>query len=80
VNEVIELVAHARRRAEAAGRDPDALELTVMFRPDRDSAERWAEAGADRVVVVLPTTEDVERHGAEVIAKLGGSGARAGTT
>lgn len=70
VEDVLDLVAHARRHAEACGRDPDALELTVWAKPDRESAERWFEAGADRIVVLLPTTDGVERYADEVIRPL----------
>ncbi len=71
VDEVVRLHAHARRCAEAAGRDPDALELTVMARSDRASAEQWIEAGADRIVVVVPTIDEVLRYGEEVVAAFG---------
>jgi probable F420-dependent oxidoreductase len=70
--EVLDLFAHARRSAEAAGRDPDALELTVGARPDRESAERWVEAGAHRVVITAGSIEDVVRYGDEVIRPLRG--------
>jgi probable F420-dependent oxidoreductase len=64
---IADLVSHARRSAEGAGRDPEALEITVGCRPDRESAEEWTEAGVDRVVVFLPGNEAIEAFG-EVIA------------
>jgi probable F420-dependent oxidoreductase len=56
---VADLIAHARRAAEEAGRDPDALEITVGSPPDPARIEAWAEAGVDRVVVALPGAEHV---------------------
>lgn len=61
-----ELIDHARGCAEAAGRDPGALQITVGSPPDRGRIEAWVEAGVDRVVVSLVGTEAVTSF-AEVI-------------
>lgn len=60
---VADLIAHARRSAENAGRDPDVLEITVGSAPDPARIEAWAEAGVDRVVVALPGVEQVAAFG-----------------
>ena len=70
IDEVLGLFAYARRCAAAAGRDPDALELTVGARPDRESAEQWAEAGAHRLVVTPGPIDAIARYGDEVIGPL----------
>ena len=44
--------------AEAAGRDPRSIEITVYGEAgDPDMLKRFEEAGADRVIVRLQTTE-----------------------
>ena len=53
-------VAAARKRlddlAEAAGRDPRSIEITAFGIPaDRQVVMQYERAGADRVVVNLPT-------------------------
>jgi probable F420-dependent oxidoreductase len=58
VAELPELVALARDAADRAGRDPDALEITMAARPDRESVERMAAAGVDRVVVSAAAGEE----------------------
>lgn len=58
------LVDLMRRSAEDAGRDPDALELTLghlVGRIDADRAERLAAQGADRVVLALSDSPDLDR-------------------
>ena len=62
------LIAHARRCAEAAGRDPAALEITVGSKADPAVIEQWAEVGADRVVVGNLGVEGVRAFGEQVIA------------
>ena len=48
-------IAELRRRAEAEGRDPQSLSVTVCLgNPNRDTVERMKEAGADRVVFHFP--------------------------
>jgi probable F420-dependent oxidoreductase len=76
-----ELFDEMRRAAEAAGRDPAALELTVAAPAEIGEIERLAKQGVTRVAVPvssaagLPaqvrTPDDVLRYGKDVIAKLG---------
>ncbi|HLB75629.1 MAG TPA: hypothetical protein VJO72_01200, partial [Candidatus Dormibacteraeota bacterium] len=43
--------------AAAAGRDPSTIDVTVFGQAsDREALQRFAEAGASRVIVRLPTT------------------------
>lgn len=58
MEELPALVAHAREWAERAGRDPDALEVTMAARPDVESVERLAAAGVDRAVVAAAVGEE----------------------
>ena len=45
--------------ATAAGRDPSAIDVTVFGEnSDREAIRRFTDAGADRVIVRLPSTED----------------------
>lgn len=56
------LVTTMRRAAEEAGRDPDALELSLghlVSRVDRDKAARLAALGADRLVLAAGATSDL---------------------
>jgi probable F420-dependent oxidoreductase len=76
-----ELFDEMRRAAEAAGRDPAAIELTVAAPAEIGEIERLAKQGVTRVAVPvssaagLPaqvrTPDDVLRYGKDVIAKLG---------
>ena len=46
---------------DAAGRDPDSIKITVYGQPaDRDAIKGFEDAGADRVIVRLPSTGDEE--------------------
>jgi probable F420-dependent oxidoreductase len=61
--------------ATAAGRDPSTLDITVFGQSsDRDTLQRFAEAGASRAIVRLSTTLDdaalteLERMAAQVLA------------
>ncbi|MDX1690039.1 MAG: LLM class F420-dependent oxidoreductase [Acidimicrobiia bacterium] len=45
------LLDRVRETAEAAGRDPDGIEITLGARPDPEQIEERFAAGADRVVV-----------------------------
>jgi len=62
-----------REMAEAAGRDPASIEISVYGCPMRaDDVERFRAAGADRVVFWLPAGEPDEvlaavDHGAQFI-------------
>jgi probable F420-dependent oxidoreductase len=50
-----EKITQLRRRLEAAGRDPDALEVSSFdARPEPETIERLAHAGVDRVILHLP--------------------------
>ena len=51
-------VPELRRRAETAGRDADAISVTVYFCPaERDVIDALARIGVDRVVFALPSAE-----------------------
>ena len=56
------LVATMRTAAEDAGRDPAALELSLghlVAKVDAERAGRLAEAGADRLVLAMPSVTDI---------------------
>ena len=54
--ELVDHVRELRRLAADAGRDPDALEVTVCGAPqDRATLDGYIEAGVDRVLFVLPS-------------------------
>ncbi len=56
-----ERVPQLRRRAAAAGRDPDAISVSVYFcPPDRAVVADLAAAGVDRVVFLVPTVPEAE--------------------
>ena len=57
------LIALMRESAERAGRDPDALELSLghlVPKVDADRAGRLAELGADRIVLAMPPVTDID--------------------
>ncbi|OBJ41791.1 LLM class F420-dependent oxidoreductase [Mycolicibacterium mucogenicum] len=61
--ELAGLVALMRESAERAGRDPDALELSLghlVPKVDADRAGRLAELGADRIVLAMPPVTDID--------------------
>jgi probable F420-dependent oxidoreductase len=76
-----ELYDEMRRAAEAAGRDPDAIEITAAAPQAPEDIDALVKSGVDRVmvpvsgVVGLPALvsgpEDVLRYGREVIAHYG---------
>lgn len=69
--ELASLVALMREEAERAGRDPDALELSLghlVSRIDAAKAERLAGQGADRVVLATTPTPDIDRACEELSA------------
>lgn len=68
---VAELIGHARRCAEGAGRDPDALQITVGSKPDLETVERWADVGVDRVVIGNVGVDGLRIFGEQVIGRLG---------
>lgn len=58
-----DLVSVMRAAAEEAGRDPDALELSLghlVTKVDAERAARLADAGADRLVLAMPAVTDVD--------------------
>jgi len=59
-----------RESAEAAGRDPDAIELTATGGPP-DHLKRMAELGVSRVIVPPMRPDALARFGENVIAKFG---------
>jgi probable F420-dependent oxidoreductase len=61
--ELTGLIAVMREEAERAGRDPDSLELSLghlVTKIDADRAGRLTAMGADRVVLAMPPTTDVD--------------------
>lgn len=61
-DELAALVALMREEAELAGRDPDALELSLghlVTRINPERAEKLAVQGADRIVLAMPPTTDL---------------------
>jgi probable F420-dependent oxidoreductase len=61
--ELTELVAVMREEAERVGRDPDSLELSLghmVAKIDGERAGRLAELSADRVVLAMPPTSDID--------------------
>ena len=60
--QLAELVTVMRQSAEQAGRDPDALELSLghlVTKVDAERAGRLAELGAHRVVLAMPPVTDI---------------------
>lgn len=58
------LIALMREEASAAGRDPAALELSLghlVTKIDAERAAGLAEQGADRLVLAMPPTTDIEQ-------------------
>ena len=57
--------------AEAAGRDPRSIQVSVYGAPqDRDEIAKFEEAGANRAIVNLPSTLEGEGlEGLEQLAK-----------
>jgi alkanesulfonate monooxygenase SsuD/methylene tetrahydromethanopterin reductase-like flavin-dependent oxidoreductase (luciferase family) len=61
-SELTELIETMRDEAGRAGRDPDALELSLghlVTKIDGERADRLAALGADRVVLAPPATADL---------------------
>jgi alkanesulfonate monooxygenase SsuD/methylene tetrahydromethanopterin reductase-like flavin-dependent oxidoreductase (luciferase family) len=60
--ELSELIAIMRDEANRAGRDPDALELSLghlVTKIDGGRADKLAALGADRIVLAMPPTADL---------------------
>jgi probable F420-dependent oxidoreductase len=58
-----DLVSEMRDEATRFGRDPDALELSLghlVTRIDMDRSEKLAAVGADRIVLAMPPTADID--------------------
>jgi alkanesulfonate monooxygenase SsuD/methylene tetrahydromethanopterin reductase-like flavin-dependent oxidoreductase (luciferase family) len=58
------LIALMRDEASAAGRDPAALEVSLghlVTKIDAERAGALADQGADRVVLAMPPTADIEQ-------------------
>jgi hypothetical protein len=56
-----ELIGKMRDEADRAGRDPDALELSLghlATKVDGERADKLAALGADRIVLAMPPTAD----------------------
>ena len=70
VEQLAELQDVARRAAEEADRDPDALEFTVGCRPSVDSVGERIDQGFDRVALGVGSVDDVRRIGDEIISKF----------
>ena len=65
------LLTLMRAEAEASGRDPAGIELTLghsVTKIDSDRAQRLAAAGADRIVLAMPPTTDLEQAKDELSA------------
>ena len=53
-----EKITTIRQRAEAAGRDPQSISVSIFAaRPEREAVDKLAEAGVDRVIFPLPAAE-----------------------
>ena len=62
--ELESLIALMRAEAESAGRDPAALEISLghtVTKVDAERAGRLIEQGADRIVLAMPPTTDIEQ-------------------
>jgi probable F420-dependent oxidoreductase len=67
-----EKVPELRRRAQAAGRDPTSISVTVYFcPPQREAIDHLARIGVDRVVFALPSADTAEvTERLDILAKL----------
>ncbi len=70
VDKLKHLFRTMRESAEAAGRDPDAIEITATGGPP-DQIARMAELGVSRVFVPPMAPDRLAQFGEEVIAKFG---------
>jgi probable F420-dependent oxidoreductase len=69
-SELVELFDHARRCAQSAGRDPEALEFTAGGPPSAAYVERLASIGVSRMIVPPMPPEKMEAFGADVVAQF----------
>ncbi len=70
VDKLKHLFRTMRESAEAAGRDPDAIEITATGGPP-DQIARMAELGVSRVFVPPMAPDRLAQFGEEVVAKFG---------
>jgi probable F420-dependent oxidoreductase len=53
-----EKIGELRRRAEAAGRDPNSISITIFgAKPERQALDQFAAAGVERVIFMLPAAD-----------------------
>ena len=63
-SELTELVSVMHKEATKLGRDPDALELSLghlVAKINSERAEKLAKLGADRLVLAMPPTTDLQQ-------------------
>ena len=55
---LVEKIGELHRRAEAAGRDPKTISITIFgVKPERQALAEFAEAGVERVIFMLPAAD-----------------------
>jgi alkanesulfonate monooxygenase SsuD/methylene tetrahydromethanopterin reductase-like flavin-dependent oxidoreductase (luciferase family) len=55
---VTEKIAELHQRADAAGRDPKSISVTIFFaKPERAAIEELERAGVERAIFMLPPAE-----------------------
>jgi probable F420-dependent oxidoreductase len=53
-----EKIAELHRRAEAAGRDPQTISITIFgAKPEREALDQFEAAGVERVILMLPAAD-----------------------
>jgi alkanesulfonate monooxygenase SsuD/methylene tetrahydromethanopterin reductase-like flavin-dependent oxidoreductase (luciferase family) len=53
-----EKISELRRRAEAAGRDPQTISITIFgAKPEREALDQLEAAGVERVIFMLPAAD-----------------------
>ncbi|MGY9072536.1 MAG: LLM class F420-dependent oxidoreductase [Acidimicrobiales bacterium] len=68
--ELAELFDHVRRCAEAAGRDPDAIEFTAGGPTTVEYVQRLSDLGVTRMIVAPMAPDALERFGVEVVEQF----------
>lgn len=68
--ELAELFDHVRRCAEAAGRDPDAIEFTAGGPTTAEYVQRLSDLGVTRMIVAPMAPDALERFGVEVVEQF----------
>ncbi len=57
-NDLVERIAELNRKAEAAGRDPNSISVTIFAaKPERAAIEKLEQAGVSRVVFLMPPAD-----------------------